>query len=305
MKRDLDLDLLRTFVTVADNGSMTVAANLLHRTQGAVSQQIKRLETALTCTLFVRGSRGLSLSREGEQLLEKARQLLRMNDEIWAERAEHPFTGMLRIGVPYDLVNSLAPTMRSFADAHPLVDISLTCGASPDLSQAVDDGRLDVSLVEYPEFAADGETLRIEPLIWVSGRHSNASRKRPLPLSMVDERCAFRPVVLGALSDAGIPWRTVFESGSIEATAATVRAGLAITTWLRSTVPSDLETLDPQIAGLPPLPAFSISLRTPPATTAAAMKFSRLLRESFSAATRLTPITGEATGRRFASGMPA
>jgi DNA-binding transcriptional LysR family regulator len=118
--------------------------------------------------------------------------------------------------------------------------------------------------------------------VWVKGRGSDVWQKRPLPLSMVDERCAFRPVVLGALAVEDIAWRTVFESGNIEATAATVRAGLAITTWLASTVPADLETLAPHAAGLPALPPFAICLRLPATVQPAALEFARCVRESMS-----------------------
>jgi DNA-binding transcriptional LysR family regulator len=282
MSRNLDLDLVRTFVAVADSGSMTVAANLLHMTQGAVSQQVKRLEDVLDCLLFVRKTRRLELSRQGELFLVKARKLLRLNDEIWADMSTQPLRGALRVGVPYDLVTRLAPAMKTFAEANPHVDISLVCGASPELSEAVDNGRLDVSLVEYVASEAEGEVVCIEPLVWVKGRASDAWQKRPLPLSMVDERCAFRPVVLGALADAGIAWRTVFESGNIEATAATVRAGLAITAWLVSTVPADLETLTPRVAGLPALPPFAICLRLPATVQPAAQEFARHVRDSMS-----------------------
>jgi DNA-binding transcriptional LysR family regulator len=282
MSRNLDLDLIRTFVAVADSGSMTVAANLLHMTQGAVSQQVKRLEDGLACLLFVRKTRKLELSREGEQFLVKARKLLRLNDEIWADMTGQPLRGALRVGVPYDLVTLLAPAMKAFSEAHPHVDISLVCAASPELGAAVNSGRVDLSLVEYLASEADGELVRIEPLVWVSGRGSGAWQKRPLPLSMVDERCAFRPVVLGALADEGIAWRTVFESGSIEATAATVRAGLAITTWLASTVPADLQTLTPRATGLPELPEFAICLRLPATVQPAVQEFARHVRELMS-----------------------
>ncbi|RKE39039.1 DNA-binding transcriptional LysR family regulator [Paraburkholderia sp. BL23I1N1] len=282
MSRNLDLDLIRTFVAVADNGSMTVAANLLHMTQGAVSQQVKRLEDVLDCLLFVRKTRKLELSRQGEQFLVNARKLLRLNDEIWADMIDRPLRGALRVGVPYDLVMRLAPALKAFAEAHPHVDISLVCAASPELRKAVDSGRVDVSLVESVASEAEGDVVRIEPLVWVNGRGSDAWRKRPLPLSMVDERCAFRPVVLGALANEGIAWRTVFESGNIEATAATVRAGLAVTTWLVSTVPADLETLMPQATGLPTLPPFAICLRLPATAQPAAQEFARHVRESMS-----------------------
>ncbi|WP_233872901.1 LysR family transcriptional regulator [Paraburkholderia adhaesiva] len=282
MNRNLDLDLIRTFVAVADSGSMTVASKLLHMTQGAVSQQVKRLEDVLDCLLFVRKTRKLELSREGETFLVKARELLRLNDEIWADMTSQPLRGALRVGVPFDLVTRLAPAMKAFAEAHPYVDISLVCAASPELSGAVNTGRVDVSLVEYVASEAEGEVVRIEPLVWVSGRGSDAWEKRPLPLSMVDERCAFRSVVLGALADKGIAWRTVFESGNIEATAATVRAGLAITTWLVSTVPAGLEILTPQATGLPALPPFAICLRLPTTVQPAAQEFARHVRESMS-----------------------
>lgn len=282
MTRNLDLDLIRSFVTVADSGSMTVAANLLHMTQGAVSQQIKRLEEGLNCLLFVRKARKLELSRQGEQFLVKARQMLRLNDEIWADMTAQSLQGSLRVGVPYDLVTPLASAMKAFAEAHPRVELSLVCAASPELSDAVNSGRVDVSLVEYVASEAEGEVIRVEPLVWVKGRGSDAWQKRPLPLSMVDERCAFRPVVLGALADEDIAWRTVFESGNIETTAATVRAGLAITAWLVSTVPPDLETIVPHAAGLPVLPPFAICLRLPSAAQPAALEFARYVRESMS-----------------------
>ncbi|WP_322013132.1 LysR substrate-binding domain-containing protein [Paraburkholderia sp. J12] len=289
MTRNLDLDLIRTFVAVADSGSMTVAANLLHMTQGAVSQQVRRLEDVLDCLLFVRRARKLELSNQGEQFLAKARQLLRLNDEIWADMTAQHLHGSLRVGVPYDLVTPLAPAMKAFAEAHPHVEISLVCATSPELNEAVNNGRVDLSLVEYVASGAEGEVIRIEPLVWVKGRGSDAWQKRPLPLSMVDERCAFRPVVLGALADEGIAWRTVFESGNIEATAATVRAGLAVTAWLESTVPADLETLGAKAAGLPALPSFAICLRLPATVLPAAQEFARHVRETLS---------GKATGTR-------
>ena len=79
---------------------------------------------------------------------------------------------------------------------------------------------------------------------------------------MVEETCAFRPAVLQALRDHHLAWRTMFESGSIDATTATVRSDLAITAWLASTVPADLEILPPD-AGLPELLSFAINLHLP------------------------------------------
>ena len=281
MARTLDLNLVRTFVAVADGGSMTVAANRLHVTQGAVSQQIKRLEEAFSCALFARDGRRLGLSPVGERFLGRAKQLLRMNDEIWADLAAHPFAGALRIGAPQDLIGTHLPSIvKTFADAHPQVDISLVCATSPDLMSALDHGSLDLAVVEEPFGPHTGECLSVEPLAWVGVRGGTAHLKRPLPVSMVAETCAFRPLVLAALEDKQIPWRTVFESGNVEATTATVRSGLAITAWLPSTVPADLDILDAS-SDLPALPNFAITLRLPAIPSPAAQAFAQHVRTGF------------------------
>ena len=280
MTRNLDTGLVRTFVAVADRASMTVAANALHLTQGAVSQQVKRLEEALGCSLFERGRRGLRLTPPGERLFVQARALLRVNDEIWAEMTTEAVEGQVRLGVPPDLVGShLAPVLKAYADAFPQVELSLACASSPELVEALAMGRIDLAIAEEPAGPSAGECLGVERLVWVGARAGTAHLKRPLPISMVADTCAFRPAVLAALGGHGVAWRTVFESGSIEATAATVRADLAVTAWLASTVPSGLDIL-PASLGLPDLPAFAINLHLPRHHAgAAAAELARHLRD--------------------------
>ncbi|MFF7710549.1 LysR substrate-binding domain-containing protein [Pseudomonas sp. NPDC007930] len=260
MSRTLDLALVRTFVAVAEHRSMTIAANLLFMTQGAVSQQVKRLEAALACPLLVRKPRQLELSAQGEAFLPKARQLLELNDQIWASTAGGPLRGQLRVGAPPDLISALAPAMKAFSDLHPQVEVAMHCAPSTALDDAIKAGELDVALVEYLAGNAQGEVLRSEALVWVGSPAHHAWAARPLPLSLVDERCAFRPLLLGALAREGIAWRTLFENGSLEATASTVRVGLAVTAMLASTVPAGLVALGAG-AGLPALPAFAVCLR--------------------------------------------
>ncbi len=100
MTHNLDTGLVRTFVAVADKASMTAAANALHLTQGAVSQQVKRLEKTLGYSLFERGRRGLRLTSPGERLFSQARKLLALDDEIWAEMTAAAVGGQVRLGVP-------------------------------------------------------------------------------------------------------------------------------------------------------------------------------------------------------------
>jgi len=282
MARNLDTALVRTFVTVADMASMTAAAKALHLTQGAISQQIKRLEDVLGGSLLDRDRRGLRLSPLGERLFGKAKRLLSLNDEIWTDATTRSAEGRVRLGVPYDLVGTcLAPVLKTYAEAYPQVQISLVCASSPDLADALADGGIDLAVIEEPVGASAGECLSIEPLVWVGAKAGNAHLKRPLPVSMVADTCAFRPLVLAALSDQGVAWRTVFENGNIDATTATVRTDLAVTTWLAATVPPDLAILGTE-AGLPALPNFAINLHLPQRdATAATQEFARFIRDGF------------------------
>ena len=263
MTRNLDTGLVRTFVAVADKASMTAAANALHLTQGAVSQQVKRLEEMLGCSLFERDRRGLRLTPHGERLFSQARKLLALHDEIWAEMTTVAVEGRVRLGVPPDLVGShLAPLLKAYADAFPQVELSLVCAPSPELVEALAMGRVDLAVAEEPAGPSAGECLSIERLVWIEAKAGTAHLKRPLPVSLVADTCAFRPAVLAALTGHGTEWRTVFENGSMEAALATVRADLAVSAWLASTAPPDLDIL-PSSLSLPELPAFAVNLHLP------------------------------------------
>ena len=263
MYRNFDLQLIRTFCTVAQHGSMTVAANILAQTQGAVSQQVKRLEETLDCLLFVRDRRALRLTAAGERLHTHGRRLLALNDEIWADMAQPVAAGKVRVGVPYDLVGTcVAPLLRSFGDQFPLVEIVLVCAASPDLLTTLANGEIDLAIVEEAVGPSAGANLSVERLVWVGAKDGRAHLRQPLPVSIVADTCAFRPALLEALARDGRDWRVVFENGNLEATTATVRADLTVSAWLAGTVPSDLHILAPA-DGLPELPLFAINLHVP------------------------------------------
>lgn len=274
MTANLDTALLRTFVAVCDHAGMTAAGHALHLTQGAVSQQVGRLESALGTPLFVRSRRGVRLTPAGERLIGRAREMLALHDELWADMTGRVVAGRVTLGVPDDLVAMLAPVVKGFVEDHPRVELSLVCASSSDLSAEVGRGVVDVAVVEEPHESAVGEVVALDRLVWVGDRDGRAHLARPLPVSVVSQSCAFRPVVLDALCRDGRDWRTVFENGSLAATLATVRMGLAVTALLESTAPADLAVLGPS-AALPELPPFALTLRvgataSPPAAELAA-----------------------------------
>jgi len=261
--RTLDLVLLRTFVVVADQRSMTAAANALHLTQGAVSQQVRKLEDMLGGALLVRQRGGIQLAPLGERLIARARHILALNDQLWADLQGDAVQGRVRLGAPYDLAGAwIAPAIKSFMEVYPQVDLSLTCGSSTELKSAIASGSLDLGIVEESVDAASGECLSIERLVWAGAKGGSAYLRTPLPVSMVAETCAFRAPVIAALQEQERPWKTLFENGNLEATVAMVSSDLAVSVWLQSTVPAALEIV-PAEALLPELPPVAISLQRP------------------------------------------
>jgi DNA-binding transcriptional LysR family regulator len=279
MPRNLDTSLVRAFVSVAESGSMTASAHALNPTQAAVSQQIKRLEESFGCHLFERERRGLRLTNEGERLFGKAKRLLGLNDEIWADMTTPTFKGEVRLGVPYDLVgNYLPPILKAYAAAYPQVEITLSCLTSPQLIEAIRAGALDVVIAEEPAGKSKAECLATDRLVWVGAKGGDASLKRPLPISFGCDTCAFRPVIFDALRSSGLSWRTVSEIGNAEAISATVQTDLAVTALLASTIPPGLEVIE----GLPPLPNFGINLHLPrTGSSPIAEALARSIREGF------------------------
>jgi DNA-binding transcriptional LysR family regulator len=260
MPRNLDIALLRTFVHIVESGSMTATAAQLHMTQGAVSQQIKRLEEALGCAVLERDRRGIRLTTEGRRLLDRATKMVAINDQIWADMRMPEMRGKVRLGVPYDLVGTHLPrALQSYARSYPNVEVSLVSGTSVELREALAKGKLDLALVEERLGASEGEYLAVDRLVWVGQRAGNAYTKRPLPICLAQETCVFRPAIFDALERHAIEWRVVFDDAGIDAIALTLRSDLAVTAWLATTVPADLAIIDPD-AGLPALPDFAIRL---------------------------------------------
>ena len=259
MARNLDISLLRTFATVSDQRSMTRASEILHVTQGAISQQIARLEALVGIALIARDPRGLRLTLAGERFLERVRPLVTANDEVWSEIESGGVSGPVRLGLPFDLVTPcFAPTLKSYCEAFPKVELSLVCASSPDLLQMMQRGRLDLAIVEEAIDAVGGEVLAIDRLVWVGAPSGQAHKRSPLPVSLVAESCVFQPAVSAALAEQKLTSRMVFETGGLDAARTVVRMDLAISAWLASSVPADLDIISD--TGLPPLPSFAITL---------------------------------------------
>lgn len=263
MRRNIDTGLLRSFVAVAETGSMTTAAKQLHLTQAAVSQQIKRLEELFDRQLFDREQRKLSLTSSGGMLLAKAPRLLAMNDELWATMTAPDFVGEVRLGVPGDIISAyIPPILKSFDQAWPDVRVFIVAGVTVDLQEQLKNGSIDLCLTTEQSPKKGGEKLLREPLVWVGAPNGTAYARDPLPLALGDQACIFRNAVLEQLARAGRNWRSVCDTSAMQPLYVSVEADLGVTALLASSVPPNLTILGPE-ADLPKLPEFHICLYLP------------------------------------------
>ena len=260
MQRDVDIAIVRAFVTVADAGSVTKAARLLHLSQGAISQQIKRLERLSRGALFRRQGRTLALAPKGQSVLAAARQYVATNDGFMDALQSPAFQGEVRFGAPYDIIGSYAPAILCrFSKAFPMIRVTLMCQDSVLLMSAVKSGDIDLALTTELGCSRGGETLRRDRLVWVGAKGGDAHAQDPLPLSLGAQTCVFRPAAIRALRKSRREWKAVCEISNMEPVRATLEADLAIAPLLLHSVPQSLKVLGDN-KRLPKLPAFRINL---------------------------------------------
>lgn len=254
MNQDLDIALLRTFVAIVDTGGLTSAGRKVGRTQPAITHQIRRLEDLIGRTLFDDNRRKLSLTHDGEVLLEFARAMLRLNDEARDRFSAPDIAGHVTLGTP-DLYASyiLPEVLENFSRSHPNVEIELRCTRSIHLHAALERDEIDIALMtNQPEFRR-GQLIRREPLVWVAGVGSSPELRKPLPLAVLPQGSVYRHLALEALGSAGQQWSIRSVCDSIAGLQAAVFAGLAVSVFPRCAIIPNVRCLD-EADGLPKLP---------------------------------------------------
>lgn len=259
-RRNIDIDLLRSFVTIIEVKSFTRAAERLLRTQSAISLQMKRLEDQLECRLFERGGRGVEPTEAGTLLLGYARRILAANDELVGRMAEPLVEGDVRVGAPEAFAaEHLAPVLARFSRAFPRVNMYVRTGSVPDLTSEQPGGPLDLriesTLGERPQGA---DELMREALVWCVAEGAEPEARpgasgQPLRLILTKGPCPIRAAAEQALADAGISYSIVFEASSRGAQLGAIGAGLGVGVLPRGSIASGMHRLS-DAEGLPPLP---------------------------------------------------
>ncbi len=264
--RTLDIDLLRTFATIADCGNFTRAAERLGRTQSTISLQMKRLEEALGRQVLQRNAHKVAVTAEGETLLGYARQMLRLNDEALAQMVEPELEGAVRLGTPEDFATMHLPgVLAAFANSHPLVALEVTTDLTLNLLDRFHAGEFDLVLVKRERLGPVGGTrVWREPLVWAA-LDRFMGEKALLPLVVSPHPCVYRKRALSALDEAARRWRIAYTSTSLAGAQAAVRAGLGVTVLPRAMVPDGLVKLGPE-DGMPALDDTEVALLHAPGT---------------------------------------
>lgn len=256
--RNFDLATLRSFVQIADAGSMTRAASRLNMTQSAISMQIKRLEASLGLPLFDRSVQRLSLNAAGEQLLHFARQILALNDEAWGRMTAPEYEGEIRLGVPSDIINPHIPqVLATFSRDFPKAQIKLTTDLTIYLKEQFAAGQYDIILTTERE-PGGGKIISRQALLWADSETGCTWKKRPLPIAFT-KGCFFRASAIEALEKANIDWFDVVVTDDDIAKNAMISAGLCVGAQLEQTQNSSIKHL-PSHGLLPELPHFCIAL---------------------------------------------
>ena len=257
--QDLQIDWLKCFVAVVDSGSLSSAAPEVHRSQSAVSMQLKKLESAVGHQLLVRGARQLTLTADGQRLLGYARRMLDIHTEAQAAFHGRTLTGRVRLGVPDDYAAKyLTPVLKRFAPRYGAVEIELNCEQSTSLIPRVQRGDLDLALVSR-DHARRGTLLFHEPMVWVGSPQFDVWRRDPLPIAVYEDASLARRSALNALALQGRRYKVVYNSSSLAGQIAAVESGLAVAVLTQCSVPAHFQILGGE-QGLGPLEPMQVSV---------------------------------------------
>ncbi|UWR03164.1 LysR family transcriptional regulator [Ruegeria conchae] len=238
---NLDSDLLRTFVAVAEAGSVTDGAARIYRSQSATSLQIKRLESILGQPVFERHGRGVTLSDAGHRLLPVAQDVTNRLDVALRDISQTAVTGKLRVGIPDDHGRAkLAQIIAAFTRHHPQVELEVTCAISARFPEALDKGSLDLAIYEVECLGKHEELLYEDPTCWVSSAHRDFRAEKVLPVALFDHACWWRDAAIASLERRSKPYRVIYSSQSVSGVIAAVEAGIAAGLLGRSSLHANL-----------------------------------------------------------------
>lgn len=246
--QDLDPHLLRAFLSVADVGTVNGAALKLHRTQAAVSMQIRRLEEVVGEPLFERSSKGLTVTAAGSVLLPYAREILTLNAEANRRISGHRIEGRVKLGVVEDFAATrLIGILKSFREDNPGIHLDLNLAGNRRLAELFANDEVDLLICDSSAVAREPLVVWPEQLHWVGRADLGLDLEKVLPVVMFSESCSWRAHAVAALAQSHVAWSTVCEASTLVAMATAVQVGMGVGPMLSATVPAGCSVLSRRI----------------------------------------------------------
>jgi DNA-binding transcriptional LysR family regulator len=281
----LDLDLLRSFVSVVEAGGFTRAGERVHRTQSTVSQQIRRLEETFGRPLLHRTGKHATPTEEGERLLSYARRILALAEEARDVVARPAGDGVVRLGIPEDFAaNRLARVLSKFARSRPGLRLDVRCDLSVKLRSDLERGELDLALMKRDAGGTGAIAAWPENLNWVTSRsHPIDPHHNPIPLAVFPQGCLYRNRAIHALEAAGRGWHIAYTSPNFAGIQAAVSAGLGVSILPEASLLADHRVLRPK-DGFPAITNTELALIAAPDASPATRRLADLLADFCAAA---------------------
>lgn len=251
---NIPTELLRTLIAVVDLRSFTKAAQQLGVTQPAVSAQLKRLQLLLGCDVLDKSAPGVTLTAMGELVVNYARRMLSINDQILDLASPRHNVQTIRIAVPSDIIAAALPaTLVRFRQQWPGIHFAVKSGPADSMIRELRQGDLEILItMGHSGPVVDARHQWMQGMAWVRGPHTSINLSEAVPLVSYGDLCAGHRLALMALSQAGLDHDLVFVAPSFVSLAAAVRAGMGVLPYPRNrTLPDDLSIWDD--GPLPPI----------------------------------------------------
>jgi DNA-binding transcriptional LysR family regulator len=276
----LDLELLKSFVSVVDSGGFTRAGERVHRTQSTVSQQIKRLEDDIGQPLLIRSGKDVTPTEAGERLLSYARRLLSLADEARDVVARPSNEGAVRLGIPEDFAAyRLTKLLAAFSRSHPGLRLDVRADQSVYLRRDLERGELDLALLKRDAGGKSGIAAWPERVHWVTSKgHPTDFKIASVPLIGFPAGCLYRTRAIHALERAGRAWHMAYTSSSLAGIQAAVAAGMGLSILSEIAIQADHRVLTAK-EGFAPIEKTEVALMASPDASPATLRLADRLAE--------------------------
>jgi DNA-binding transcriptional LysR family regulator len=278
--RVLDLELLRSFVSVVDTGGFTRAGERVHRTQSTVSQQIKRLEDDVGQPLLNRSGKDVTPTEAGERLLSYARRLLALAEEARDVLARPGSEGAVRLGIPEDFAAfRLAKLLATFSRSRPGLRLDVRADQSLYLRRDLERGELDLALLKRDAGEKGGVAVWPERVHWVTSKtHPVNCEEGSVPLIGFPAGCLYRARAIHALESAGRSWHMAYTSSGLAGIQAAVAAGLGLSILSEIAIQAEHRVLTAR-EGFAPIDKTELALVASPNASPATLRLADRLAE--------------------------